>query len=324
MKILVCGGAGYIGSHMVKMLHEAGIGVVTFDNLSSGHREAVQWGEFIQGDLLKQTDLESLFNAHRFDAVMHFSAKSLVGESVDNPQIYYQNNVVGTLNLLAMMCRHGVHNLVFSSTAAIFGNPVADVIDESHPRQPINPYGRSKLMIEQILQDYSQAYGFNSVCLRYFNAAGNDPQGQIGESHNPETHLIPNILRAASGEGPPLKIFGDDYKTADGTCVRDYIHVSDLAKAHLLALQYLQTEGGAWVFNLGNGRGFSVRQVIESCELISGKSIHYELSERRAGDPARLVADSSLARQKLGWVPEFADINDIVKSAWLWHQNSLY
>ena len=324
MKILVCGGAGYIGSHMVKMLHENAIEVITFDNLSSGHIEAVQWGEFVEGDLLNSNDLERLFRAHQFDAVMHFSAKSLVGESVQDPEIYYQNNVIGTLNLLAVMREYGVYNLVFSSTAAIFGNPVTDIINESHPKHPINPYGRNKLMIEQILQDYSQAYGFNSVCLRYFNAAGNDPEGQLGESHQPETHLIPNILKAASGTGPALKVFGDDYDTEDGTCVRDYIHVADLAKAHLLAVEHLQTHGGASAFNLGNGQGFSVKQVIESCQLISGQPIPYQVTPRRAGDPARLVADSSLARKTLGWIPEFTDINPIIQSAWLWHQNPLY
>ncbi len=324
MKILVCGGAGYIGSHMVKMLHENAIDVVTFDNLSSGHLEAVQWGEFVEGDLLNQNDLASLFQAHQFDAVMHFSAKSLVGESVEKPELYYQNNVIGTLNLLAAMREHAVCKLVFSSTAAIFGNPITDTINESHPKHPINPYGRNKLMIEQILEDYSQAYVFNSVCLRYFNAAGNDSEGQLGESHQPETHLIPNILKAVSGTGPALKVFGDDYDTQDGTCVRDYIHVADLARAHLLAVEYLQTHDGASAFNLGNGQGFSVKQVIESCQLISGRPIHYQVAPRRAGDPARLVADSSLARETLGWIPEFTDINHIVQSAWLWYQNPRY
>lgn len=324
VKILVCGGAGYIGSHMVKMLHQAGHQVVTFDNLSTGHREAVKWGEFVQGDLLDRVVLAELFNSHQFDAVMHFSAKSLVGESVQNPEIYYSNNVTGTWNLLQQMRESGVRNFVFSSTAATFGMPVKAAIDESHPQNPINPYGKSKLMVEWMLQDYFHAYGLNSVSLRYFNAAGADPDGELGESHEPETHLIPNVLKSALGSGGGLKVFGQDYDTPDGTCVRDYIHIVDLCSAHRCALDYLTARQGAFGFNLGNGDGFSVLEVIKTAEQVAGSSIPYDMAERRPGDPAVLVADSSLARAELGWQPAYHSLKDIVSTAWYWHQHQRY
>ena len=322
--ILVCGGAGYIGSHMARWLAMRGFTVSVLDNLSTGHREAVQWGRLIEADVLDPASLERAFSGQRFDAVMHFCARSLVGESVAKPYAYYANNVVGTLNLLEAMRRHGVSRLVFSSTAAVFGQPVADRIDEEHPKQPINPYGASKLMVERILADAVAAYGLRSVALRYFNAAGASPDGAIGESHQPETHLIPNVLRAALGTGPALKVFGDDYPTADGTCVRDYVHVDDLAQAHELALGYLDAHPGAHAFNLGNGQGFSVRQVIAAAEAVSGRQIDHAIEPRRPGDPSVLVASSARAREQLGWAPVHAALEPIIDSALRWHQSQLF
>ena len=318
--ILVCGGAGYIGSHMARWLAVRGFAVSVLDNLSTGHREAVQWGELIEADLLDPSSLERAFHGRRFDAVMHFCARSLVGESVAKPYEYYANNVMGTLNLLEAMRRHDVSRLVFSSTAAVFGQPVADRIDEDHPKQPINPYGASKRMVERILADAAPAYGLRSVALRYFNAAGASPDGAIGESHQPETHLIPNVLRAALGTGPALKVFGDDYPTADGTCVRDYVHVDDLAQAHQLALDYLDAHPGAHAFNLGNGQGFSVREVIAAAEAVSGRKIDHAIEPRRPGDPSVLVASSAKAREQLGWAPVYTTLEPIIDSALRWHQ----
>lgn len=324
MNVLVCGGAGYIGSHMAQLLSSEGLEPVIFDNLSTGHIDAVQWGRFVQGDLLNLNDLENLFDQYSFDAVMHFSAKSLVGESITNPEIYYRNNVQGTLNLLSMMRKHSVCKFIFSSTAAVYGMPTSDTIDEYHPKNPINPYGSSKLMVEQVLSDYSSAYSIDSVCLRYFNAAGSDPGGTIGESHEPETHLIPNVLKVVSGDGPTLKVFGDDYDTEDGTCIRDYVHVCDLVEAHMRALEYISENKGKFAFNLGNGRGFSVKQVIESCQVVTDREAPFEVVDRREGDPARLVADSSLAAAELGWKPKYRDIDEIIETAWIWHQNPRY
>ena len=318
--ILVCGGAGYIGSHMARWLALRGSKVTVLDNLSTGHREAVQWGELIEADVLDPSSLEQAFNGRRFDAVMHFCARSLVGESVAEPYAYYANNVTGTLNLLDAMRRHGVARLVFSSTAAVFGQPVADRIDEDHPRQPINPYGASKLMVERILADAASAYGLRSVALRYFNAAGASADASIGESHQPETHLIPNVLRAALGTGPALKVFGDDYPTPDGTCVRDYVHVDDLAQAHELALAYLDANPGAHAFNLGNGQGFSVREVIAAAAAVSGRPIAHAIEPRRPGDPSVLVASSAKARGQLGWKPVHTRLEPIIESALHWHQ----
>ncbi|WP_430391369.1 UDP-glucose 4-epimerase GalE [Dyella sp. 20L07] len=324
MKILVCGGAGYIGSHMVRLLLGQGHEVVVLDNLSTGHREAVPHGLLEIADLLDPSSLKAVFTKHQFDGVIHFCARSLVGESVMQPYAYYENNVGGTLNLLQAMHDAGVKRLVFSSTAAVFGDLEAELIDETQPTQPINPYGASKLMVERILADAAKAYGLRSTALRYFNAAGADPSGGIGESHQPETHLIPNVLRAALGQGPGLKVFGADYPTRDGTCVRDYIHVNDLASAHLLALQFMETHEGAHLFNLGNGKGFSVLEVIEAARRVTGLPIDYAQDARRAGDPAVLVASSEKAQRLLGWRPQFKDIGEIINTAWQWHRSPGY
>ena len=323
MNILVCGGAGYIGSHMVKMLAEHGHGVVTFDNLSTGHRQAVRDGSFVQGDLLDSPALRTLFSENAFDAVMHFSALSIVSDSMAQPELYYENNVTGTLNLLSEMRRAGVNGFIFSSSASVYGVPQARVIDESHPVNPVSPYGETKLAVERALADLSAKAGLNSLSLRYFNAAGAHPDGRIGESHNPETHLIPVVLKSAL-EQRPVKVFGDDYDTDDGTCVRDYIHVMDLCSAHLLGLQYLQSQAGAFVMNLGNGQGFSVRQVIRAAERVTGREIPWEIAPRRPGDPDRLVAGSELAGRSLGWTPHYARMETILETAWKWHKNQAY
>ncbi|MCF7750994.1 UDP-glucose 4-epimerase GalE [Bacillus subtilis subsp. subtilis] len=305
---------------MAQWLAEHGHTVTVLDNLSTGHRGAVRWGELIEADLMDPAGLERAFKGRRFDAVMHFCARSLVGESVTQPYAYYGNNVTGTLNLLEAMRQHDVGKLVFSSTAAVFGNPAATVIDESHPTRPINPYGASKLMAERFLADAASAYGLRSVALRYFNAAGALPEHGIGEAHACETHLIPNVLRAALGDGPSLKVFGSDYATADGTCVRDYVHVQDLAQAHALALAFMDRQEGAHVFNLGNGHGFSVKEVIATAATVVGAPVPYELSPRRAGDPACLVASSQKARDVLGWRPRWTELSPIIESAWRWHR----
>lgn len=316
--ILVVGGAGYIGSHMVWWLGQQGARVVTLDNLSAGHRNAVLHGEFIQGDLADRNLLEQLFSAHRFDAVMHFASSIQVGESVQNPALYYRNNVSHTLHLLDAMRTHGVRRFIFSSTAAVFGEPAYCPIDEAHPQAPINPYGRTKRMVEQVLSDYEHAYGLRSVCLRYFNAAGAHPDGLLGERHEPETHLVPLVLQAASGRRPHITVYGRDYDTPDGTCIRDYVHVMDLAQAHWLALQHLIQGGHSARFNLGNGGGYSVQQVIDAARRVSGRPITVAEGPRRAGDPARLVADSRLAQQQLQWHPRHADLDTIIQHAWRW------
>ena len=323
MHILVCGGAGYVGSHAALALARAGHEVTVLDNMLTGHREAVRWGPLVDADILVPETLDAGFE-RKVDAVMHFCARSLVGESMTDPVAYYQNNVAGTLNLLGAMRRHGVDRLVFSSTAAVFGNPVSDVIDEEHPKAPINPYGASKLMVEQVLRDAATAYGLRSVALRYFNAAGAAADEGIGESHEPETHLIPNALKAAAGGVAGLKVFGDDYPTRDGTCVRDYVHVLDLADAHLRALDWMDREPGAHRFNLGNGNGFSVLEVIEAARRVSGRDIPYEVGPRRPGDPPVLVASSGMAREKLGWTPKYDRIEPIIETAWAWHQAPAY
>jgi UDP-glucose 4-epimerase len=323
MHLLVCGGAGYVGSHAALTLAQRGHDVTVLDNLSTGHREAVRWGPLVEADLLQPDTLDAAF-ARPVDAVMHFCARSLVGESVSDPYAYYQNNVAGTLNLLEAMRRHGVDRLVFSSTAAIYGNPETGHIAEDHPKRPINPYGASKWMVEQMLQHAARAYGLRSVSLRYFNAAGAAPEYGIGESHSPETHLIPNVLRSALGTGPSLKVFGDDYATPDGTCVRDYVHVLDLADAHVRALDFMERNAGAHAFNLGNGLGFSVLQVIETARRITDVPIDFERAPRRLGDPPVLVASSARARSELGWVPANASLETIVESAWRWHRRPVY
>ena len=320
MHVLVVGGAGYIGSHMLRCLGNAGIDVTTIDNLSSGRRDAVTHGDFVEGDLGDRALLDDLFGRTKFDGVMHFAAHIEVGESVIDPGKYYRNNVVNTQVLLDAMREHGVTNFIFSSTAAIFGEPVQDRIDESHPKKPINPYGRSKLMVERILGDYDSAYGLKSVCLRYFNAAGADPAGDIGECHNPETHLVPLVLRAASGRRKNISVFGTDYDTRDGTCIRDYIHVNDLCDAHLLALCKLWGGAPSAAYNLGNGNGFSVREVIDTAKAVTGCDIAVVEADRRSGDPGTLVADSSRAKSELGWAPKYADLATIIEHAWHWEQ----
>lgn len=320
MKLLIPGGAGYIGSHMVRYAQDNGHEVVILDDFSTGHQWSIKDCEVLQVNLLDQVKLARSLKGRHFDGVIHFAAKSLVGESVQKPDLYYQNNVVGTLNLVNEMMVNDVNNLVFSSTAAIFGNPVSEKMSEDHPRLPINPYGQSKLMVEGMLRDICSAYDFNATCFRYFNAAGADPSGSIGEAHDPETHLIPNILKSVLSSKDSLKIFGDDYPTHDGTCVRDYIHVNDLANAHLLGLEKMNELGGFSAYNLGNGNGFSVLDVISSCERATKLSINYEISPRRSGDPAILVADSGKALSKLNWKPKFCNLDDIVKSAWDWHR----
>lgn len=320
MKVLVTGGAGYIGSHACKSLAEAGFEPVVYDNLVYGHEWAVKWGPLIKGDLFDGDRLSQVFAEHTPVAVMHFAAYAYVGESVSNPAKYYQNNVVGTLTLLEQMRRAQVSNIVFSSTCATYGIPETVPITEDQRQAPINPYGRSKLMIEQCLADYYAAYDLKGVSLRYFNAAGADPEAEIGESHDPETHLIPLVLDAASGARPSVSVFGTDYDTPDGTCIRDYIHVTDLAQAHVLALRgLLENVTMPPAYNLGNGTGFSVANVIETCRQVTGQPIEVVLGDRRPGDPAVLVGDASRIRQDLGWSPRFAELADIVATAWRWH-----
>lgn len=317
MNVLVVGGAGYIGSHMVKMLSNYGCSVTTLDDLSSGHRDAVLCGDFIQGNFGDRVVLDDTLS-RGFDVVMHFASFIQVGESIKHPEKYYRNNVTYTLGLLDAMRAHGVNKFIFSSTAAIFGEPQYTPIDEQHPLQPINPYGRTKLMVEHVLADYNLAYGFKSVCLRYFNAAGADPEGKLGERHDPETHLIPLVLQVASGRRPSISIFGNDYNTSDGTCIRDYIHIHDLCSAHWLALLSLMNGADSQSYNLGNGNGFSVKEVIDIVEQVTGRKISVVNGPRRYGDPARLVADSRLAGEKLGWQPQYAELATIIEHAWRW------
>ena len=320
MHILVTGGAGYIGSHACKALSQAGFTPVVFDNLVYGHREAVKWGPLVVGDLLDSQAVAQALELYRPQAVMHFAAYAYVGESVSDPLKYYRNNVVGSLNLFEAMNKAGVDKLIFSSTCATYGLPETELISESQTQNPINPYGRSKLIVEQILRDFDHAYQLRSICLRYFNAAGADIAAEIGESHDPETHLIPLVLDAAAGKGPGINVYGTDYNTPDGSCIRDYVHVSDLAGAHVLALQALLNGANSCAYNLGNGRGYSVKEVIAAAKSVTGKEIPVSYGARRAGDPASLVGDASLIKNALGWTPRFADLSDIIASAWRWHQ----
>jgi UDP-glucose 4-epimerase len=323
MSILIVGGAGYIGSHMVKQLAGSGTEVITLDNLSCGYRDAIKYGEFVEGDLGDPAVLDYIFSNYAIDAVMHFAAFIEVGESVREPALYYQNNVMNTMVLLDAMIQHDIAHFIFSSTAAIFGEPEYTPIDEKHNKNPINPYGRSKLMVEQILEDYDTAYGLKSTCLRYFNAAGADPDGELGERHDPETHLIPLILQAASGRREEIRIFGTDYPTEDGTCVRDYIHINDLCEAHSSALKHMQETGSSGRYNLGNGKGFSVQQVIDTTRKVTGRDFRVTEDNRRPGDPAVLVADSTLAQQQLGWQPKHTDLESIIATAWQWETSFL-
>jgi len=320
--ILVAGGAGYIGSHTVKELVEEQE-VVVLDNLSTGHRWAVdEKAIFVEGNLGNEADVEQIFSSYQIDAVMHFAANSLVGESVTNPMKYYENNVAATLILLKSMLKHNVKNFIFSSTAATYGIPDDDLLTEASETHPINPYGRSKLMIEHILADYAQAYGLNYVVLRYFNAAGAHESASIGESHDPETHLIPIILQHLLGQREKISVFGTDYDTEDGTCIRDYIHVTDLAAAHILSLNaLLQGTVQTATYNLGNGMGYSVKEVIETCEKVTGREAVIEYTDRRPGDPAQLIASSEKINEELGWEAKFK-LPEIIESAWKWHQQN--
>jgi UDP-glucose 4-epimerase len=319
-KILVVGGAGYIGSHMVKDLLDAGYHVITLDDLSTGHRELLPGGEFVEGELGDRVLLDKLFSTHKISTVMHFAAFSLVGESVEKPLKYYRNNMASTAELLDSMIRHGVKRFIFSSTAAVYGEPVDIPITESHPCNPTNPYGQSKIAVERMLKDCDSAYGLKYISLRYFNAAGADKSGKIGERHRNETHLIPLVLEVALGRRENIKIFGTDYPTPDGTCIRDYIHVTDLSGAHLLALNSLLSGGDSAVYNLGNNKGYSVREVIELARKVTGKPIPAIEADKRPGDPAILIASSDKIKENLGWKPEYEDLETIIKTAWKWHQ----
>jgi UDP-glucose-4-epimerase GalE len=319
MITLVTGGAGYIGSHTAKALAAAGHLPVVVDNMSYGHEWAVKWGPFERGDLSDVELLKRVLEKHRIEAAVHFAASAYVGESMTNPRRYFRNNTVNTINLLDAMIDHGVARIVFSSTCATYGIPAKVPIDESHPQQPVNPYGQSKVFVERILHWYDVAYALRSVSLRYFNASGADPDGEIGEDHDPETHLIPLVIGAARGTRPPVGVFGTDYPTPDGTAVRDYIHVSDLADAHVRALDYLARNGETTAINLGTERGHSVREVIETVERVAERPVPFTNSPRRAGDPPELVADASRAREVLGWTPRYPALATIVEHAWRWH-----
>jgi UDP-glucose 4-epimerase len=323
--ILVTGGAGYIGSHYVQLAREKGDEVVVLDSLVYGHRQAVPENvPLIVGDMGDAALLDRLFADYKIEAVVHFAAYAYVGESVTDPAKYYNNNTASTLHLLDAMRRHGIRDFVFSSTCATYGDPQYVPIDERHPQAPINPYGETKFFVEHILRAYEHAYGLRFTALRYFNAAGADPSGRIGESHDPETHLIPLILQVAKGTRDAIQIFGTDYDTPDGTCIRDYIHVTDLAQAHDLALKRLQTGGTSDFYNLGTEQGNSVKEVIASAEQITGRSIKSVESPRREGDPPRLVASAEKARNQLGWRPQFQNLDEIVATAWNWEQKRPY
>ncbi|MFC0523620.1 UDP-glucose 4-epimerase GalE [Pontibacillus salicampi] len=321
MSILVCGGAGYIGSHAVAELIDQGEDVIVVDSLETGHEEAVIEGAvFYQGDMREEGFLERVFAENEIDSVMHFAANSLVGESVENPLKYYDNNVYGAITLLKVMARHDVLQIVFSSTAATYGEPNQIPIQESDATAPTNPYGETKRAIERMLMWAEQAHGIRSIVFRYFNVAGADPKGRLGEDHRPETHLIPIILQVAQGKRDKILMFGDDYPTADGTCIRDYIHVTDLVDAHILAVRKLQDGAQSATYNLGNGQGFSVKEVVDAVRKVTGHEIPAEVAPRRAGDPAKLVASSEKAKRELGWVPQYAQVEQMIESAWDWYQ----
>jgi UDP-glucose 4-epimerase len=320
MNVLVTGGAGYIGSHTCKQLKLSGFNPITYDNLSRGHKDAVQWGPFVAGDILDPLKVEQTLIHHKIEAVLHFAAYAYVGESVEKPELYYHNNVQGTLSLLEGMLKANVKKIVFSSSCATYGIPQKTPITEDFPQNPINPYGQTKLMIEKILKDYGSAYNLRSVCLRYFNAAGADQEGQIGENHDPEPHLIPLAIRSVL-KNTTLKVFGNDYETPDGTCLRDYIHVTDLANAHVLALKFLdKTDKTFEVFNLGNEKSYSVKEIIQTVEDVSGMKVKAEIYPRRPGDPAILIADTTKAKKELNWKSEISNIKDIITTAYNWHK----
>ncbi|MBR9647424.1 UDP-glucose 4-epimerase GalE [Clostridium tyrobutyricum] len=321
MNILVCGGAGYIGSHMVAHLLENNHNVVILDNLQTGHKDAILGGKFYLGNLKDSIILDKIFTENKIDAVIDFAANSLVGESVENPLKYFDNNIGSTISLLQSMNKHNIKYIVFSSTAATYGETENVPIQEQDKTFPTNPYGESKLAVEKILKWCDNAYGIKYTALRYFNACGAHINGKIGEDHNPESHLIPIILQAAMGKRDKIMIFGDDYNTEDGSCVRDYVHVSDLASAHLLALKRLQSGGESKIYNLGNGKGFSVKEVVEVAKKVTGINIKSEIADRRPGDPATLIASSNKAIKELGWNPKFNSLETIIDTAWKWHKN---
>lgn len=322
MNILIVGGAGYIGSHMVKYLANINHDITVYDNLSTGFLDSVLYGKFVQGDLCDIEKLNNFFKNNSFDAVFHFASSISVGESVLKPDFYYLNNINGTINLLNVMVAHGVKKFIFSSTAAIFGNPEYLPINENHPCNPISPYGKSKLFIEQILSDYEKAFDLRSVSLRYFNVAGADPEGFIGKKNNPETHLIPLLLQVASGRKDFVEIYGNDYPTHDGTCIRDYIHVVDICEAHIAALNWIVNFNKSGSFNLGNKQGYSVKEIINACVKVTCKNIKHKFTNRRVGDPAVLVADTSLANKMLGFMPKYNDIETIIEHSWLWEKKN--
>ncbi len=319
MKLLIPGGAGYIGSHLVRNAQEEGYEVTVIDDFSTGHEWALKDCEILEANLLDKERLSKLLKGRHFDGVIHLAAKSSVEESIRKPLLYYKNNIIGTLNLLGEMLRNDLTNLVFSSSASIFGNPLTAKISEDHPKNPINPYGKSKLIVEKILEDICSTGHLNAISLRYFNAAGAHESAEIGEDRDPETHLIPNVLKSAISLDSNLVVHGSDYPTPDGTCIRDYVQVMDLSRAHLLSLEYMKSNKGFSAFNLGNGNGFSVLEVINESIKITKKEISYKFSERRLGDPATLVADNKLAKSELNWKPKYRDIHSIIKTAWLWH-----
>jgi UDP-glucose 4-epimerase len=324
LKVLVTGGAGYIGSHFVQILTQENVDCVVLDNLSRGHKEAVPSNvELVEADLLDAESLSALFAKDSFDSIVHFAAFAYVGESVENPILYYQNNVIGSFNLIRAAIEANIKHFVFSSTCSLYGNPSKVPISEEFPTNPINPYAQTKLTIENMLRDFEEAYGIKSVCLRYFNAAGADFSGRIGESHDPEPHLIPIVINTALGLREKVLIFGDDYETKDGTCIRDYIHINDLGDAHLKALQYLHNGGISEIINLGTGEGNSVKEIIDTAERIIGKEIKKEIVGRRPGDPAILIADNNKAKKILGWEPKY-DLNQTISSAYKWHSSKRF
>jgi UDP-glucose-4-epimerase GalE len=323
MRILISGGAGYIGSHVAKAIRQAGHEPVVFDNLSAGHRWAVQWGPLVEGDLMDRAAIETALREHEIGAVVQLAGSINVGESMQNPGKYFRNNFSITVNLLEAMDAVGIKKIVFSSTAAVYGIPDTSPIPEDAAKAPINPYGEAKYFIERLLDWYTRSRDFKCLALRYFNACGADPDCEIGEMHSPETHLIPLVIYGAMGKRPPVKVFGTDYPTEDGTAVRDYIHVADLARAHALGVTYLQNGGVSTAVNLGSGEGVSVLQVLKAVEKVSGKPVPHELFDRRAGDPPHLVAKTGLASEVLGWKPEKSDIDTIVRDAWRWSEKAI-